>query len=72
MFLDVSFGIFWGSGVKKVDVDLENQVVKILGSLPVKIMADALEQTGRRTRLIGQGCPEGKRSLYAHHGNFPF
>lgn len=46
------------NGVKHVDVDLSNQVVRILGSLPVKTMAEALEQTGRKARLIGQGVPE--------------
>ncbi|RVX09019.1 LINE-1 reverse transcriptase-like [Vitis vinifera] len=47
------------SGVKNVEVDLSNQVVRVLGSSPVKTMADALEQTGRNARLIGQGIPEG-------------
>lgn len=46
-------------GVKNVEVDLSNQVVRILGSTPVKTMTEALEQTGRRARLIGQGVPEG-------------
>lgn len=45
-------------GIKGVDVDLSNQVVRVLGSLPVKTMVDALEQTGRKARLIGQGVPE--------------
>ncbi|XP_058187257.1 copper chaperone for superoxide dismutase, chloroplastic/cytosolic [Rhododendron vialii] len=45
-------------GVKNVDVDLSNQVVRILGSSPVKTMTKALEQTGRKARLIGQGVPE--------------
>ncbi|PIA49805.1 hypothetical protein AQUCO_01300504v1 [Aquilegia coerulea] len=45
-------------GVKGVEVDLSNQVVRVLGSSPVKTMADALEQTGRKARLIGQGNPE--------------
>ncbi|XP_077245711.1 copper chaperone for SOD1 [Tasmannia lanceolata] len=45
-------------GVKGVDVDLSDQVVRVLGSLPVKKMVDALEQTGRKSRLIGQGVPE--------------
>ncbi|OUZ99471.1 Superoxide dismutase [Macleaya cordata] len=45
-------------GVKSVEVDLSNQVVRVLGSSPVKIMADALEQSGRKARLIGQGVPE--------------
>ncbi|XP_044477693.1 copper chaperone for superoxide dismutase, chloroplastic/cytosolic isoform X2 [Mangifera indica] len=45
-------------GVKDVEVDLTNQVVRILGSSPVKIMSEALEQTGRKARLIGQGTPE--------------
>lgn len=45
-------------GVKEVEVDLSNQVVRILGSTPVKTMADALEQTGRKARLIGQGNAE--------------
>nr|CAD1835369.1 unnamed protein product [Ananas comosus var. bracteatus] len=44
-------------GIKNVDVDLSNQVVRVLGSLPVKTMLDALEQTGRSARLIGQGNP---------------
>ncbi|XWS38459.1 hypothetical protein CRYUN_Cryun19dG0133000 [Craigia yunnanensis] len=46
------------NGVKSVEVDLGNQVVRILGSSPVKIMTDALEQTSRKARLIGQGVPE--------------
>ncbi|XP_052209530.1 copper chaperone for superoxide dismutase, chloroplastic/cytosolic isoform X2 [Diospyros lotus] len=45
-------------GVKNVEVDLSNQVVRILGSSPVKTMTEALEQTGRKARLIGQGVPE--------------
>ncbi|KAL7160257.1 hypothetical protein ABFS83_01G081700 [Erythranthe nasuta] len=45
-------------GVKNVDVDLTNQVVRILGTSPVKILTEALEQTGRKARLIGQGVPE--------------
>lgn len=40
-------------------MDLSNQVVRILGATPVKIMTEALEQTGRKARLIGQGVPEG-------------
>ncbi|KAL6004710.1 hypothetical protein ACLOJK_005265 [Asimina triloba] len=46
------------SGIERVDVDLSSQVVRVLGSLPVKTMVDALEQTGRTARLIGQGSPE--------------
>ncbi|XP_043717054.1 copper chaperone for superoxide dismutase, chloroplastic/cytosolic [Telopea speciosissima] len=45
-------------GVKGVEADLSNQVVRVIGSSPVKIMLDALEQTGRKARLIGQGIPE--------------
>ncbi|KAK4365282.1 hypothetical protein RND71_016640 [Anisodus tanguticus] len=45
-------------GVKNVDVDLDNQVVRILGSSPVKTMTEALDQTGRKARLIGQGVPD--------------
>ncbi|KAJ8767620.1 hypothetical protein K2173_018178 [Erythroxylum novogranatense] len=45
-------------GVKNVEVDLGSQVVRILGSSPVKTMTEALEQTGRKARLIGQGVPE--------------
>ncbi|KAK6158076.1 hypothetical protein DH2020_005390 [Rehmannia glutinosa] len=45
-------------GVKNVDVDLTNQVVRVLGTSPVKILTEALEQTGRKARLIGQGVPE--------------
>ncbi|KAK4840743.1 hypothetical protein QYF36_017112 [Acer negundo] len=34
------------SGVKNVEVDLSNQVVRILGYSPVKTMTEALEQQG--------------------------
>lgn len=51
-------------GVKNVDVDLDNQVVRILGSSPVKTMTEALEQTGRKARLIGQGVPDGMFQSY--------
>ncbi|XP_062074157.1 copper chaperone for superoxide dismutase, chloroplastic/cytosolic [Humulus lupulus] len=46
------------NGVKSVEADLSSQVVRILGSTPVKTMTEALEQTGRKARLIGQGVPE--------------
>lgn len=42
-----------------MDVDLSNQVVRVLGIAPVKNMTEALEQTGRKARLIGQGTPDG-------------
>lgn len=45
-------------------MDLSNQVVRVLGSTPVKIMTEALEQTGRKARLIGQGVPEGSSFPY--------
>ncbi|XP_050142410.1 copper chaperone for superoxide dismutase, chloroplastic/cytosolic-like isoform X2 [Malus sylvestris] len=45
-------------GVKSVEVDLNSQVVRVLGSTPLKTMTEALEQTGRKARLIGQGIPE--------------
>uniref|UniRef100_A0ACD5V3T0 Uncharacterized protein n=1 Tax=Avena sativa TaxID=4498 RepID=A0ACD5V3T0_AVESA len=45
-------------GIKNLEVDLNNQVVRVLGSLPVKTMLDALHQTGRDARLIGQGNPD--------------
>ncbi|PIN22053.1 Copper chaperone for superoxide dismutase [Handroanthus impetiginosus] len=45
-------------GVKNVDADLTNQVVRILGTSPVKTLTEALEQTGRKARLIGQGVPD--------------
>ncbi|KAF6160290.1 hypothetical protein GIB67_019059 [Kingdonia uniflora] len=51
--------------VKRVEVDLSNQVVCVVGSSPVKAMADALEETGRKARLIGQGKPEGGVSFLA-------
>ncbi|KAL5215397.1 hypothetical protein ABZP36_006798 [Zizania latifolia] len=44
-------------GIKNIEVDLNNQVVRVLGSLPVRTMLDALHQTGRDARLIGQGNP---------------
>ncbi|KAF8027436.1 hypothetical protein BT93_E0364 [Corymbia citriodora subsp. variegata] len=45
-------------GVKNIEVDLSNQVVRILGNSPVKTLTEALEQTDRKARLIGQGVPE--------------
>ncbi|KAL2902268.1 Copper chaperone for superoxide dismutase chloroplastic/cytosolic [Bienertia sinuspersici] len=45
-------------GVKMVEVDLSNQVVRILGSSPMRTMENALEQTGRKAQLIGQGLAE--------------
>ncbi|KAL9663596.1 hypothetical protein QQ045_018985 [Rhodiola kirilowii] len=45
-------------GVKNVEVDLSNQVVRVLGTSPVKTLSEALEQTGRKARLIGQGIPD--------------
>ncbi|ESQ35579.1 hypothetical protein EUTSA_v10008232mg [Eutrema salsugineum] len=45
-------------GIENVEVDLLNQVVRILGSSPVMAMTQALEQTGRKARLIGQGVPQ--------------
>ncbi|KAJ4831663.1 hypothetical protein Tsubulata_027997 [Turnera subulata] len=45
-------------GVKNVEVDLGNQVVRVLGCSPVKTMTEALQQTGRNARLIGQGVPD--------------
>lgn len=47
------------SGVKAVEVDLANQVVRILGSATVKNLTTAIEQSGRHVRLIGQGVPSG-------------
>lgn len=40
-------------------MDLSNQVVRVLGIAPVKTMTEALEQSGRKARLIGQGTPDG-------------
>lgn len=45
-------------GVKNVDVDLSNQVVRVLGTSSVNLLTEALEQTGRKARLIGQGVPD--------------
>lgn len=53
-------------GIKNVEVDLSNQVVRILGSTPVITMTEALEQTGRKARLIGQGMPEGSPLIFLH------
>lgn len=50
-------------GVKNIEVDLSNQVVRILGNSPVKNLTEALEQTGRKARLIGQGVPEGGSTI---------
>lgn len=46
-------------------MDLSNQVVRILGSSPLKTMTEALEQTGRKARLVGQGVPEGGRHKFS-------
>lgn len=43
-------------GVKGVDVDLPNQVVRVQGTASLKALNEALEQTGRKARLIGQGA----------------
>jgi len=51
------------AGVKSVDVNLENQVVRILGSTTVKDLTAALAESGRKARLIGQGLPESKLPL---------
>lgn len=45
-------------GVERLDVDLANQVVRVLGTSPLKTLESALEQSGRKARLIGQGSPE--------------
>ncbi|KAA3469017.1 copper chaperone for superoxide dismutase, chloroplastic/cytosolic-like [Gossypium australe] len=57
-FISCLFSVHKCKGVKSVEVDLSNQVVRILGNSPVKTMNEALEQTGRKARLIGQGVPE--------------
>lgn len=46
-----------------MDVNLENQVVRILGSTTVKDLTAALAESGRKARLIGQGLPESKLPL---------
>ncbi|KAF8413074.1 hypothetical protein HHK36_001050 [Tetracentron sinense] len=40
-------------GVRGVEMDLSNQVVRVLGSLSAKIMSDALEQTGQKEPAKG-------------------
>ncbi|CAN6466428.1 unnamed protein product [Victoria cruziana] len=45
-------------GVRTVDADLTNQVVRVLGSASLRSLTDALDQTGRKARLIGQGSVE--------------
>ncbi|XP_074317763.1 copper chaperone for superoxide dismutase, chloroplastic/cytosolic isoform X1 [Silene latifolia] len=45
-------------GVKSIEADLSNQVVRIRGSSPVKTLEEALVQTGLTARLIGQGLPD--------------
>eukprot|EP00850_Spirogloea_muscicola_P007103 SM000035S13083 [mRNA] locus=s35:319882:321862:+ [translate_table: standard] len=44
-------------GVQHVDVDLPNQVVRVLGTSTLTSLTSALEQSGRKSRLIGQGSP---------------
>ncbi|KAF3779999.1 Copper chaperone for superoxide dismutase [Nymphaea thermarum] len=46
-------------GVRTVDADLTNQLVRVLGSASLRTLTNALDQTGRKARLIGQGSPEG-------------
>lgn len=45
-------------GIKKVDVDLPNQVVRVQGTASLKALNEALEQSGRKARLIGQGASD--------------
>ncbi|XP_031497422.1 copper chaperone for superoxide dismutase, chloroplastic/cytosolic [Nymphaea colorata] len=45
-------------GVRIVDADMTNQLVRVLGSASLRTLTDALDQTGRKARLIGQGNPE--------------
>ena len=52
-----------------MEVDLGNQVVRILGSSPVKTMTEALEQIGRTASLIGQGVPEGWSTSFLYLQN---
>eukprot|EP00850_Spirogloea_muscicola_P002082 SM000008S22171 [mRNA] locus=s8:139688:141703:- [translate_table: standard] len=44
-------------GVQHVDVDLPNQVVRVLGTSTLTSLTSALEESGRKSRLIGQGSP---------------
>jgi copper chaperone for superoxide dismutase len=53
-----------------MEVDLNNQVVRVLGSLPVKTMLDSLNQTGWDARLIGQGNPNGPCSFFIFFSMF--
>ncbi|PKI40447.1 hypothetical protein CRG98_039171 [Punica granatum] len=45
--------------LKNIEADLTNQVLPVLSRSPVKVLTEALEQTGCKARLIGQGVPEG-------------
>jgi hypothetical protein len=58
--IQISSPIVFDAGVKSVDISLENQVVRVLGSTTVKDMTAALAESGRKARLIGQGLPESK------------
>eukprot|EP00475_Leptophrys_vorax_P037478 TRINITY_DN6469_c0_g1_i1.p1 TRINITY_DN6469_c0_g1~~TRINITY_DN6469_c0_g1_i1.p1 ORF type:complete len:279 (+),score=7.41 TRINITY_DN6469_c0_g1_i1:73-837(+) len=44
-------------GVKNVDISLESQVVRVLGSSALGALEAALAKSGRKARLIGQGDP---------------
>ncbi|GJP56928.1 hypothetical protein CLOM_g15981 [Closterium sp. NIES-68] len=44
-------------GVKSVDISLDSQVVRVLGSATLAELEEALKKTGRKARLIGQGDP---------------
>ncbi|CAI5503755.1 unnamed protein product [Closterium sp. Naga37s-1] len=44
-------------GVKLVDISLESQVVRVLGSATLAQLEEALKKSGRKARLIGQGDP---------------
>ncbi|CAI5460949.1 unnamed protein product [Closterium sp. Yama58-4] len=44
-------------GVKLVDINLESQVVRVLGSATLAQLEEALKKSGRKARLIGQGDP---------------
>lgn len=47
-------------GVNDVKTNVTDQTVRIMGTESLKSLLKALEETGRSSRLIGQGSLEGR------------
>ncbi|XP_023016014.1 antioxidant 1 copper chaperone [Leptinotarsa decemlineata] len=41
-----------GQGVEKIDINLENQTVKVETSLPAEVILDVIKKTGKETVYV--------------------